>query len=128
MDTDLCIFCQKVTNIKTFLVATFNVSDRIRRGAENDYTMRHRLVGITSLVTVYSFGGNTAHYSMHAKSYNRTIRAHKLTVEAVRAVDHETKQYDLQVSTCKVVDSLKEHNDVNITANMLKELEELVQI
>lgn len=50
MNTDLCIFCQEKSSKKTFLVATFEVSDRIIKGAQTDYVMRCRLAGISDLV------------------------------------------------------------------------------
>ena len=50
MNTDLCIFCQEHSSKRTYLVATFEVSDKILRGAQADYVMRCRLAGISDLV------------------------------------------------------------------------------
>ena len=50
MDTDLCIFCQKKSSKETYLVATFEVSDKIREGAQTDHVMRCRLAGVSDLV------------------------------------------------------------------------------
>lgn len=50
MNTDLCIFCQEPSSKKTYLVATFDVSDKILQGAQADCVMRCRLAGISDLV------------------------------------------------------------------------------
>lgn len=61
MDIDLCIFCQERSSKQTYLVATFEVSDKILQGAQTDPVMRCRLAGVSDLVA--------AHVRYHLQCY-----------------------------------------------------------
>uniref|UniRef100_UPI00358E3F4F fibrillin-1-like n=1 Tax=Myxine glutinosa TaxID=7769 RepID=UPI00358E3F4F len=50
MDTDLCFFCQEKSCKQTYLVATFDISDKILQGAQTDPVLRCRLAGVSDLV------------------------------------------------------------------------------
>lgn len=83
------------------------------------------------------FGENTAQNNMQAKSYNRAIRAHKLTFEAVWktlwptfivwAKDHQVDQAELQTLSVHVVESLEAHDERDVTSKNVKALENAVQ-
>ena len=83
------------------------------------------------------FGENTACNNMQAKSYNRAIHAHKLTLEALwkivwpkiiaLAEDKQLNEEELKSSAVDVVHSLENHEDTEVTLGKVTHLEEVIE-
>ena len=93
--------------------------------------------GLQSVLAESSvFGDNTA-CNMSAKSYNRTIRAHKLTLEALWQIlwpqflgwakDQGFDEADLQRLSKQLVQSLDDNGEDETPSELMQQLEDAVQ-
>lgn len=82
MNTDLCIFCQKKSNKETYLVATFEVSDKILEGAQTSHVMQCRLAGVTDLVAADA----RYHLQCYVEFNRKASKSYTITAEMPRDI------------------------------------------